>query len=162
MTDRPEAHGVRIRPATPLDETFIVAAAERLSAFGPPSWRKPADVVEGEVRTLRRFLESPTSDAALLVAEDERGPAGFAYLETLQDYFTRESHAHLGILAVAAHAEGRGIGRALIAAAEAWARDRGSGWLTLNVFHANRRAREVYEHLGFEPEAVKYVKQLGR
>ena len=153
---------MRIRPANLADQAFIVATAERLSAFGPPPWRTAAEVVEGEVRTLRRHLESPLDDASLVVAEDDRGPAGFGYFETLQDYFTRERHGHIGILAVSEHAEGRGAAKALMQAAEAWARARGYRTLTLNVFHGNRHARDVYEHVGFQPEAVKYVKALDR
>jgi GNAT superfamily N-acetyltransferase len=57
-------------------------------------------------------------------------------------------------------AEGRGAGGALIRAAEAWARERGYRTLTLNVFSGNSHAREVYEHLGFEPDTIKYIKAL--
>jgi GNAT superfamily N-acetyltransferase len=153
---------IAVRPACASDREFVLATAERLSAFGPPPWRTPAEVVEGEAKTLRAFFEAQPKGTVLLVAEDESGtPLGFAYLETLRDYFLGTEHAHIGILSVAAEAEGRGAGGALLAAAEDWARGRGHDRLTLNVFERNARARAVYAHRDFHPESLRYVKILG-
>ena len=82
------------------------------------------------------------------------------FLEEKQDYFTGAAHGHIGILAVTEAAEGRGAGSALMHAAETWARDRRYPALTLNVFDANQRARGMYEHFGFRPDTVKYLKPL--
>ena len=60
----------------------------------------------------------------------------------------------------AAGEEGRGIGRALMAAGEEWSRGRGHRLLTLNVFAANSRARSLYERIGYEPDTSKMVKVL--
>ena len=152
---------VAVRPARPEDRAFVLATAERLVAFGPPPWRTPAEVVEGEARTLRAFFDAPDPGAALLVAEEGGRPLGFSYVETVRDYFLGEEHGHIGILAVAGEAEGRGAGGALLEASEAWARRRGYGRLTLNVFERNARARGVYEHRGYRPETMRYVKLLG-
>jgi GNAT superfamily N-acetyltransferase len=152
---------IRIRPANRDDRTFVILAAERLAAFGPPPWRADGQIVEGEIRTLRAFFESPPDGAALLVAESQDGERlGFAYLERLHDYFTLEEHGHVGILAVAEAAEGKGAGSALMRAAEAWARERGYRRLTLTVFEGNRRARELYERLGYAAETTRFVKLL--
>jgi ribosomal protein S18 acetylase RimI-like enzyme len=64
------------------------------------------------------------------------------------------------MLAVAPEAEGRGVGRALMARAEEWARDNRLPHLTLNVFATNGRARALYERLGYRPDTVKYLKPL--
>ena len=48
----------------------------------------------------------------------------------------------------------------MMRAAEAWAREHGYRRLTLNVFEANHAARAVYEHLGYAPETLRYVKIL--
>jgi GNAT superfamily N-acetyltransferase len=56
--------------------------------------------------------------------------------------------------------EGRGVGRLLLGTAEAWARDRGHPFITLNVFAQNTRARALYERVGFGPETLRYVKPL--
>jgi GNAT superfamily N-acetyltransferase len=152
---------ISVRPAVPGDREFVLATASRLSDFGPPRWRSAAEVVEGEARTLRAYFDSPGPSTILFLAEGaDREPLGFAYLETLRDYFTREEHGHVGILAVTKEAEGRGAGGALLDAGEAWSRGLGYRRLTLNVFFANAHARRVYERRGFEAESLRYVRNL--
>jgi GNAT superfamily N-acetyltransferase len=73
---------------------------------------------------------------------------------------TLEQHGHIGMLVVTEEAQGKGVGGALMRAAEAWAREHGYRRLTLNVFEANRTARAVYEHLGYAAETLRYVKIL--
>jgi GNAT superfamily N-acetyltransferase len=150
-----------IRLARPGDRDFVVATAERLAAFGPPPWRTAEEIVAAEAQTLRAFFDGLADRSTLLIAESEAGDSlGFVFLERVQDYFTREEHGHVGILAVAEHAEGQGVGGALLRAAEAWARERGYRMLTLNVFEGNRSARAVYEHVGYVAETVRYIKAL--
>ena len=151
---------MRVRGAREGDRTFVLETAARLAAFGPPRWRTTEEIVEAEARTLRDFFESSDEGSRLLIVEAGERRLGFALLEELRDYFTLDRHGHVGILAVTDEAEGRGAGGALIRAAEAWARERGYRTLTLNVFSGNNHAREVYEHLGFEPDTIKYIKAL--
>jgi len=151
---------MRVRGARDADLTFVLETAARLAAFGPPRWRTVDEIVEAEARTLRDFFESSDEGSRLLIAEEGQQRLGFALLEELRDYFTLERHGHIGILAVTDGAEGRGAGGALVRAAEAWARERGYRTLTLNVFNGNSHARDVYEHLGFEPDTIKYIKAL--
>ena len=54
-------------------------------------------------------------------------------------------------IVVSAQWRGRGIGRALLEAAEAGARERGCCKLTLEVLEGNQRARDVYRACGFQP-----------
>jgi GNAT superfamily N-acetyltransferase len=152
---------VRVRPAQADDREFVLETAKRLAEFGPPPWRTPELVVEAESRVLHQFFQASLPDTTLLIAESEDGRRlGFAYLETLVDYFDRRPHTHLAELAVAREAEGTGAGGALLAASEDWARARGDAFLTLNVFEKNRHARAVYEKRGFAPETLRYVKIL--
>ncbi len=154
--------GLRIRAARAGDLPVLLALASRLAEFPVPPWRTGSQVIEAERATLTRALEAASPDAPLLLAEDAAGRTlGFIYLETQADYFTARPHAHVSILAVAAAAEGRGVGRALLAAADDWARQREHPFITLNVFAHNTRARAVYERLGYGPETVRYVKPLG-
>jgi GNAT superfamily N-acetyltransferase len=152
---------MKIRHALPHDRTFVLEAAQRLASFEPPAWRPAQEIVEGERRTLRAFFDAPPAGSALVVADSDGGEAlGFAYLERLLDYFTLEAHGHVGILVVTEAAAGKGVGSALMRAAEAWAREQGYRKLTLTVFERNRAAREVYDHLGYAPETLRYVKVL--
>jgi GNAT superfamily N-acetyltransferase len=153
---------LKIRPAVADDLAFVLGAARRLAEFGPPDWRPPEEIVQGEMRTLRGFFEAPAAGCALLIADSEpASPLGFVYLERLQDYFTLAPHGHVGMLVVTEEASGSGVGSALMRAAEAWASEQGYRKLTLTVFEGNRAARSVYEHLGYSVETLRYVKALG-
>lgn len=150
-----------IRPADARDREFILDLVPRLRAFGPPPLRPASALDEAERATLERALQALAPDATLIVAElPDLGCSGFAYAESLTDYFTRERHGHLNILAVAKTAEGRGVGQALLAAVETWSRAQGHRFLTLNVFADNRRARALYERAGYAVDIVRYVKAL--
>jgi GNAT superfamily N-acetyltransferase len=151
---------IAIRPAARDDRAFALETVMRLGAFGPPPWRTAEEIGEADARVVRAFFEKPPEGAALLVAEAEGAPLGFIYLEVLRDYFVGEVHGHVGILAVTEAAEGQGAGGALMREAEMWARKRGYRRLTLNVFDGNARARSVYDHLGYRPETLRYVKFL--
>lgn len=154
---------MHVRRAIHADREFLVGIVPRLRAFGPSALR-PVDALDAAERdALLHALDDPTPDTVLLVADDDGGhPVGVAFAESPTDYFTGERHGHLGILAVAAGAERKGAGRALIAAVERWAMERGYRFLTLNVFAANERARTVYEQAGFSPDTIRYAKEFGR
>jgi GNAT superfamily N-acetyltransferase len=162
---------ITVRDGTIADRDFVIDTARRFAAFGPPPWRSTLEVVAGEVRCLDDFFDGRLQGPALLIAEDPPSPSngfgaagahrlGFAFLEPAVDYFSGETHGHLGMIAVIEEAEGRGAGGALMRAAEEWARGRGYPKLTLNVFAGNRHARSVYERRGFAVETVRYVKML--
>jgi GNAT superfamily N-acetyltransferase len=151
---------ITLRAGSAADRDFVIETARRLAAFGPPPWRSAMEVVAGEVRCLDDFFDGRLAGRTLLVAELDAAPGGFALLEPAVDYFTGEPHGHLGIVAVTAAAEGRGVGAALLQAAEEWARTRGYRMLTLNVFEGNRHARQVYERFGYAVETVRYVKAV--
>jgi ribosomal protein S18 acetylase RimI-like enzyme len=150
-----------IRPAIPADREAVLALVPRLRAFGPPPLR-PAEALDaGEHRTIDQFFSAPPEGARLWVAAGEDGAVlGMAYAEEAVDYFTRERHGHLGIIAVAEAAEGRGVGRELLATVERWAAGQGFRFLTLNVFATNARAIAVYQRAGYRPDTVRYLKEL--
>ncbi len=151
----------RVRPATLLDREAVFALIPRLRAFGDVPLRSADALDAGERRTLAQYFIAPAEGSRLWVAEGADGVLlGAAYAQSLWDYFTEETHGHLGILVVAPQAARRGVGRALIQEVEAWARERGFRFLTLNVFARNLDARRFYEHSGFIEDTVKYLKPL--
>jgi GNAT superfamily N-acetyltransferase len=75
-------------------------------------------------------------------------------------HFTGERDGYIGELVVADHASRRGIGRALIAAAEAWSRDHGLRKLTLLTGAFNANARAFYAALGFAEEEVRLTRPI--
>jgi len=149
-----------VRSGTPEDHDFVVATARRFAAFGPPPWRSPMEVVEGEVRCLDDYFDGRMPGCELFIAERDGERLGFAFVEPHVDYFTQQTFAHLGMIAVTEAAEGTGAAAALLAAAEQWGRARGYPALTLNVFEGNARARAFYEKSGFRIETLRYTKAL--
>ena len=150
-----------IRVATMADAPAILALADRLPAFGPTT-RTPAEIADGERAALTNALSRPSPGSRLLVAEQPpHGVIGVVFLETRQDYFTGRPHGYVAILAVAGEAEGRGVGRALLMAAEDWGKANGFTKLTLAVFADNRRAKGFYERQGWSLELETWYKKLG-
>lgn len=106
-------------------------------------------------------LRAPAADQTVLVAESAaHEPLGFVHLHGATDFHTGERHGHVSDIVVAPSAEGRGVGAALMAAAEDWARSHGFRLLSLHVFDGNARARALYERLGYRLDIVKMIKML--
>jgi GNAT superfamily N-acetyltransferase len=151
---------IAIQPAAAADRAAILRLADRLASFGPTS-RSAAEIGNRERRALADAIERLAPDSALLVARHPAlGLVGVLLLESRRDYFTDVVHGHVSTLAVAQEAEGQGVGRALLAAAEAWGRERGYPRLTLAVFTENLRARELYGRQGWRSELETYYKPL--
>ena len=151
-----------IRSARVDDEAFLLSLLPRLADFPLPAWRTAGDIAAGDRPLLLEALHGRIDHAAILVAElPPGGPrAGYVFATTRHDYFTRAAHAHVEVLAVEPDAERRGVARALMDAIEEWARRRGYGCVTLNVFDRNARARALYDALGYEPETIRFRKAL--
>ena len=153
--------GIRTRPASISDKEFIISLLPRLLEFGPPSWRDVAQMTAVDTQVLSDSLLSKSPGTAIFIAEDAGGVAlGFIHLQTGTDYYMREKHGHIADLVVARDGEGRGVGSALIAKGEEWARSQKYRLLTLNVFAQNVRAREIYKQQGYGEDVMKYVKDL--
>ena len=73
------------------------------------------------------------------MAEGAHGNEGVGCLTTQEDYLTHEAVPHIEVLAVDPAAQGRGVARALMHAAESWAREQGFQRISLNVWVQNER-----------------------
>lgn len=153
--------GLTIRPATAGDREWILALAPRLHDFGPPPYRSRGQMDRAVVASIDEALSGARSDASVYVAESGGKRLGFIHLHGARDFFTGETHGHVSDIVVAGEAEGRGVGRALMAAAEDWARAHHYRLLSLHVFDGNARARAFYRQLGYGPDILKLIKPLG-
>jgi RimJ/RimL family protein N-acetyltransferase len=142
-----------VRRAVPGDAGALVELARSVGAE-PEGWL----ITNGEWRTPseeRRYLRTVRrhSHAAVFVAETSDGIVG--RISLARDTHPASEHvADLGLM-VAAPYRRRGIGRALMDAAEAWARDVGVRKLELHVFPYNEAAIALYEGLGYEREGLR-------
>jgi GNAT superfamily N-acetyltransferase len=127
-----------IRPYRHEDRDAVVALAPCLTE-GVAAWRD-ADAVADAVRGwVTDSLDQNESDGhCVLVAVRDSRVVGFVTVTTRR-HFTGQVDAYIGELVVAAEVERMGVGRALMKAAEAWARERGLQRITLETGAANVR-----------------------
>lgn len=148
---------VTIRDLAEADRAAVLELSDRLT-IGVAAWRDPVAVAA----VVRGWLEDSTAAdfvGAALIAEAAGRVVGFVSVDSVT-HFAGEVDAYVGELVVDAAYEGRGVGAALVAAAERVARERGHRCLTLSTGAANDRAISFYESLGFDAEDVKLTKVL--
>ncbi|ACL56641.1 GNAT family N-acetyltransferase [Methylobacterium nodulans] len=132
--DPTEAAGlVTIRPAHPADLDALVAL--EAAAFASD---------RAERRAIRHAIASPT--ISVLVALDGAVLIGAATIERRRN----SRRARLSSIAVAPGRAGTGLGRVLLAAAEAEARRHGCERLRLEVREDNGPGIRLYERAGYE------------
>jgi RimJ/RimL family protein N-acetyltransferase len=141
-----------VRKAEPGDAAALVALASEVSAEPEgwmiwSGWRGVGD----ERRYIRAARRHP--DAAVLVAEVDGELAG--RLSLARDPHPASRHvADIGLM-VDGRFRRRGVGRALLDAAVAWAREHDVSKLELHVFPWNEPAIALYEAYGFEREGYR-------
>ena len=144
---------VRIRHADARDAQVLVSLARAVGSE-PEGWL----VAGGEWRTVReerRHLRAVRASphVAVLVAETRDSVVG--RLSIVRDGNPACAHvADVGLM-VALDERRRGIGTALLAAAEEWARRSGIRKLELHVFPHNEAAIALYERHGYRREGYR-------
>jgi len=144
---------IRIRPAEPGDAKPLVELAGEVGGE-EGAWLLTTEAsrsIAEERRYLRAVRRHP--DAAVFVVED--GERIVARLSLARDIHPASRHvADLGLMVAASHRR-RGVGRALLDQAVAWAEDSGVRKLELHVFSWNEPAIALYESFGFECEGLR-------
>jgi GNAT superfamily N-acetyltransferase len=143
----------------PQDEAailaFIRALQEYESGFEPDRRTDPAFAAEHWHVVQKRHAES---GGIFLIAEEVDVPVGWAFAHDAPGpVFVIEAerrHGSIAELFVTPKARGRGHGRTLIQACEAWGRGRGYKLLTIGVLAKNARAIRAYEGAGYDPYTV--------
>jgi GNAT superfamily N-acetyltransferase len=154
---------ITIRPATPDDTAFILSLAPRFVAFELPKGRRKRETLAAiHVDIERALRESPPGEHFFISQDSNEQRTGFLHLQVQRDFFSGARACHISDLAVATGHDGRGIGRALLAYAEAWAKQNRCKWLTLALFPGNTRAHALYEHNGFAADLLRMAKPLDR
>lgn len=146
--------GLVIRRAAPGDAAALVELG-RAVAVEPGDWLL-TDATWRSVAEERRYLRAVrgSNNAAVIVAETERGEI-VGRLSISRDPHPASPHvADLGIMVAASHRR-RGIGKALMEAAAAWAREVGVAKLELHVFPHNEAAIALYESLDWQREGLR-------
>jgi ribosomal protein S18 acetylase RimI-like enzyme len=137
-----------VRPATVADAEAVadlVHSAYR-SEESRRGWTTEADLVGGQRAdaAMIRHIVGLEDDVVLVAVDDDGAPFACCHLER------RDDGAYLGMFAVRPTAQGRGVGRGMLGAAEAYAHDRwGSRTLQITVLNHRPELQAWYERLGF-------------
>ena len=143
-----------IRTAEPGDAESLVRLAEAVGSE-EGGWL----IADGEWRSVseeRRYLKAIRRHAysAVLVAELDGSIVG--RLSIGRDSHPASEHvADVGLM-VADGYRRRGIGRALMEAAESWARSVGVRKIELHVFPYNEAALVLYDRLGYRQVGIRH------
>ncbi|MGR6320536.1 GNAT family N-acetyltransferase [Micromonospora soli] len=136
-----------VRTARPGDVAALVDLVE--SAYrgerSRAGWTHEADLLGGQ-RTDAGMVNAAVRhpDGTVLVAEDEAGIVACCQLER------RDDHAYFGMFAVSPGRQGGGLGRALLAEAERFAREEwGAGELRMTVITQRDDLIAWYERRGY-------------
>jgi GNAT superfamily N-acetyltransferase len=101
---------------------------------------------------------------AALIAEEEGRAIGWAVVLPQENdvYVVAEErrYAYISELYIDEDARGAGVGRALVAACEDWARARGFPLIKIGVLPGNVRAEKIYRLLGYDTYALSLRKYL--
>jgi GNAT superfamily N-acetyltransferase len=154
-----------IRSATLSDYTAVCALfdqVDELHRFHLP-WRfRTPPTQPRSASYFESLVNGP--DTTMLVA-DAHAVVGVATVEIKRSsefaVFVPTKWGWLDALAVDAGWRRRGIGTALVRAAERWARERNARWLELGVYEFNETARGFYEAAGYAPLLTRLRKPLG-
>ena len=156
---------MRIRPATREDYLGLCAVLDEVDALHqkalPDIFLDPG----GPVRS-RAYIASIVEDenACLWVAEHEDQIVGvlkIAVRETRDiPILVPRRYAEISTLAVSRTHRRRGIGTALLSAAEHWALDKHVTQIELHVWEFNEGARAFYEDVGYQTASRKLCRRL--
>ncbi|AZM62692.1 MULTISPECIES: GNAT family N-acetyltransferase [unclassified Streptomyces] len=136
-----------IRVARPTDEGD-------LARLDRETW-SPAHAVTPQPRPHDTFFTESAGPGAHHVAEHNGRLVGYVRLGHPTELASNAHVRQIRGLAVATEARGLGIGRALLRAAMAEARNHGARRITLRVLGHNTTARRLYESEGFVVEGIQ-------
>lgn len=136
-----------IRPATAADAESI---ATLFTDEGYPAG--PSDIVE----RLTRFA---SAHSQVLVAEHEGAVLGFIAMHAMPRFEHDDRIVRILALVVDPGARERGVGRGLMAAAEAVAAELGAAFIEVTAGHHRPDARRLYEAAGYDATVTVYLRK---
>jgi len=143
-----------IKEATLTDAAHVAALFDAYRMY----YEQTSDLPGAEQFIAERLRNR---ESVIYLALDEGRPVGFTQL---YPFFTSVGMKRAWVLNDLYVTEGyrnRGVGRALIAAAQDLARSTSAKWIMLQTYTSNVNAQALYEKLGFEKDTSSYYYYLG-
>lgn len=153
-------NSIVIRKAQPTDRNYIMALSPRLSEVAELSWHSGDTVAKFQDDYIAQMLDHDTDKKITLIAEVHGEFQGFIHACERRDDISNEVCGTIPLLAVSPTAQGQGVGKFLMEAAEEWSRAEGHRLLHLEVFANNENAQKFYKKQGFLPETLVMIKAL--
>lgn len=154
---------MKIRPATPDDLNALFDLNKQINELhhlhAPQAFVAPSE----EDRT---FLINMLADEErlFLVADEGQQVLGFITATITQNetisFLIKDPICRIGTIVVDENQKSKGVGRALMATVEQWARESGAIQVRLEVMEFNRDAQQFYDRLGFVPNSRLMMKCL--
>lgn len=115
-------------------------------------WTHESDLVQGLIRTdeatVSRLVRDPDG-TVLKYLDDQHRLVGCVHLQR------QGERLYLGMLSVQPRLQGRGIGKALLAESEAYARQHGCGTIFMRVISARQELTAWYLRHGYRPTGTR-------
>lgn len=140
---------IHVRDATPADAEAVARLCTQLGY--------PATAAAVPARLER--LHGAGGARALLAAHGD-DVVGLATVHLRHALNHASPLAQLSLLVVDERVRGRGVGRALVAAAEAWAREQGSRRMVVTTALQRSDAHAFYERVGYTHTGRRYGKDF--
>jgi GNAT superfamily N-acetyltransferase len=135
--DANRGHGFQIREATLQDAARLAGLSSQLAYPSTP------DQIAARLPALQQ-----SSEHAVFVAEAAGEVVGFIHVQ-LRHALEHDTRAEVASLVVDEKVRSRGAGKALVQAAETWARQRGMKSVVVRSNVIRERAHAFYERLGY-------------
>ncbi len=154
-----------VRPGTPEDEDRIVDLWVGLTTYHrtiekvwPKRWTGSRETWRANLLELLRGVWRDPARQTVFVATIDKEIVGFVRAGLHEE---GPVAAHIETLFVAEQHRGAGIARALVDVAERWCREHDADEVAIEFIARNDLAKQTYEHLGYRPFMVTYMKRLG-
>lgn len=159
---------MQIRFGDVEDWPFLYALGKSVIMDSVSPWRKQSEskTMKHRISVLKGFwtwIQQTNSKVFIAEAEENKNPVKAGYLvlyPEMREELTGMVQGWVMDVAVLPEYRGRGIGRALLLAAENHCRDTGLEYLGLAVSTHNVKALTLYEKLGFAEERKIMVKVI--
>jgi ribosomal protein S18 acetylase RimI-like enzyme len=144
--------GYSLRLGSGLDRALLLKFMQR-------TYRElyPQQTFTHLAQTVEQYLSKETP---IWWVEGAREVVACLWLGNATDQIQGDRHAYIFLLYVAPTHRRQGIGSALMAKAEDWAKKRGDRQIGLQVFQHNQPALHLYERLGYKVQSLWLTKSL--
>lgn len=144
---------------TPIDPALTIRAATADDAEVIASLFTDEGYPAGPSDILTRLERFASDESQVLVAEHEGAVLGFVAVHAVPRFEHDDRILRIVALVVDAGARERGVGRALIAAAERVGAALGAAFAEITAGHHRPEARQLYEAVGYDATVAAYLRK---